>query len=73
MPRLVETEEDAQALIEELEGGADFAELAMQNSTGPSGPSGGELGWFQPHEATKLDRPPLDVALMNRLLEKIAD
>ena len=34
---------------------------------------GGELGWFQPHEATKLDRPPLDIALMNRLLEKIAD
>ena len=45
---LVETEEEAQTLIEELEGGADFAELAMQNSTGPSGPSGGELGWFGP-------------------------
>ncbi|QFU07094.1 putative parvulin-type peptidyl-prolyl cis-trans isomerase precursor [Rhodobacteraceae bacterium THAF1] len=43
---LVETEEEAQALIEELDGGADFAELAIANSTGPSGPSGGELGWF---------------------------
>ncbi|MGR3641431.1 MAG: peptidylprolyl isomerase, partial [Alterinioella nitratireducens] len=30
---LVETEEEAQSLIEELEGGADFAELAQQNST----------------------------------------
>lgn len=43
---LVETEEEAQALIEEIEGGADFAEVARENSTGPSGPSGGELGWF---------------------------
>jgi len=45
---LVETEEDAQALIVELEGGADFAELAKEKSTGPSGPRGGELGWFGP-------------------------
>ena len=44
---LVETEEEAQALVTELEGGADFAELAREKSTGPSGPNGGELGWFQ--------------------------
>lgn len=43
---LLETEEDAQAVVEELEGGADFAELAKEKSTGPSGPQGGELGWF---------------------------
>lgn len=43
---LVETEEEAAALIEELNGGADFAELAREHSTGPSGPGGGELGWF---------------------------
>lgn len=43
---LVETEEEAQALIQEIEGGADFAEVAREHSTGPSGPSGGELGWF---------------------------
>lgn len=43
---LVETEEEAQALVIELEGGADFAELAMEKSTGPSGPNGGSLGWF---------------------------
>ena len=43
---LVETQGQAIALIEQLNGGADFAELATTNSTGPSGPSGGDLGWF---------------------------
>lgn len=43
---LVETEEEAIALIAELEGGADFAALAQEHSTGPSGPNGGALGWF---------------------------
>lgn len=44
---LVETEEKAQEIIDKLEGGADFAELAKEESTGPSGPKGGELGWFK--------------------------
>lgn len=43
---LVETEAQAQALIKELADGADFATLASEHSTGPSGPNGGELGWF---------------------------
>lgn len=43
---LVETEEEANALVEELGGGADFAELAAERSIGPSGPNGGDLGWF---------------------------
>ena len=43
---LVETEEVAQAIKEELDNGADFAELAREKSTGPSGPGGGSLGWF---------------------------
>ncbi|MEC8579818.1 MAG: peptidylprolyl isomerase [Pseudomonadota bacterium] len=43
---LVETEEEAAALVAELEGGADFETLAKEKSTGPSGPSGGALGWF---------------------------
>ena len=43
---LVETEEKASALIAELEAGADFAALAQEHSTGPSGPNGGSLGWF---------------------------
>ncbi len=43
---LVETEAEAEDLIAKLDGGADFATLAKDNSTGPSGPNGGELGWF---------------------------
>lgn len=43
---LVETVEEAEALIVALNDGADFAELAKEKSTGPSGPNGGELGWF---------------------------
>ncbi|NOD84690.1 MULTISPECIES: peptidylprolyl isomerase [unclassified Ruegeria] len=43
---LVESEEEAKALKTQLDDGADFAELARENSTGPSGPNGGALGWF---------------------------
>lgn len=43
---LVPTEEEAQSIIADLEAGADFAETAQEKSTGPSGPRGGELGWF---------------------------
>mgnify|MGYP005847944529 CR=1 FL=1 len=43
---LVKTEDEAQAIIDEIEGGANFAALAQEHSIGPSGPSGGDLGWF---------------------------
>lgn len=43
---LVETEEEAKAIKEELDNGADFAQMARDKSTGPSGPGGGSLGWF---------------------------
>jgi len=43
---LLETEGEAQSLIDELEGGAEFSALAREHSTGPSGPNGGQLGWF---------------------------
>ncbi|WP_371224760.1 peptidylprolyl isomerase [Roseovarius sp. 2305UL8-3] len=45
---LVETEDEAKDLISKLDDGADFAVLAREFSTGPSGPSGGSLGWFGP-------------------------
>ena len=43
---LLESPEEANAVIEELRGGADFAALAEEHSTGPTGPDGGDLGWF---------------------------
>lgn len=43
---LVETEEAAAAIKAEIDGGADFAATAREKSTGPSGPNGGQLGWF---------------------------
>jgi peptidyl-prolyl cis-trans isomerase C len=43
---LVETQEEANAIKEELANGADFAKMARERSTGPSGPGGGSLGWF---------------------------
>ncbi|MEP4032103.1 peptidylprolyl isomerase, partial [Roseibium polysiphoniae] len=43
---LVKEKAEAEAVIEQLEGGADFAELAKEKSTGPSGPNGGDLGFF---------------------------
>ena len=43
---LVASEDEAKAIKAELDDGADFAELAKEKSTGPSGPNGGDLGWF---------------------------
>ena len=43
---LVNTEDEARALIAELADGADFNTLAKENSIGPSAASGGDLGWF---------------------------
>ncbi|MEM7470672.1 MAG: peptidylprolyl isomerase [Pseudomonadota bacterium] len=43
---LVETEEEALEIITMLDGGADFGTLAKERSTGPSGPRGGDLGFF---------------------------
>jgi len=43
---LVETEEAAKEIRKMLDDGANFADLAKEKSTGPSGANGGELGWF---------------------------
>ena len=43
---LVETEQRAKDLLALLDGGTDFGGLAIEHSTGPSAPSGGDLGWF---------------------------
>lgn len=43
---LLETEEKAKEILSEIQGGKDFAEAAKEHSTGPSGPNGGDLGYF---------------------------
>ncbi len=44
---LLETRPEAEAVIARLGKGEDFAALAKEKSTGPSGPNGGSLGWFR--------------------------
>jgi len=65
---LVETEEAAKDMIQKLAEGADFTALAQEFSTGPSGPNGGDLGWFNrgdmvgPFDAAVADMQVGDIA-----------
>lgn len=43
---LVETQEEAAAAKARIDDGAAFADVARDVSTGPTGPNGGNLGWF---------------------------
>ncbi len=45
---LVDSEEKCQQLKTEIEGGADFADVARANSSCPSSAQGGDLGSFGP-------------------------
>jgi len=45
---LVSTEEQCLNIKQEIEGGADFADMAKQHSSCPSGRDGGALGEFSP-------------------------
>lgn len=47
---LLAEEAQAQAVIQELADGADFAALAEERSTGPSARQGGDLGWFRANQ-----------------------
>ena len=50
---LVDTEEQCNELKQQIEGGADFAEVAKQHSSCPSGRQGGDLGQFGPGQMVK--------------------
>lgn len=57
---LVETEEEALAArARVVDAGEEFADVARDVSTGPSGPSGGELGWFRAGQMV----PPFEAAV----------
>jgi len=43
---LLETEEEAQDILEQLKAGGDFSEIAQERSTGPSAAQGGDLGYL---------------------------
>lgn len=43
---LLESEDEARAVISDLDAGGDFDSLARERSTGPSKSVGGDLGWF---------------------------
>lgn len=66
---LVDTEEEAIAIKAELDAGADFAAVAREKSTGPSGPSGGSLGWF----GKGMMVPAFETAVMDMETEAVSD
>lgn len=43
---LVETKDEAESVIVQLQSGADFAALAAERASGPTGPNGGQLDWL---------------------------
>jgi peptidyl-prolyl cis-trans isomerase C len=50
---LVKSEATCQKLKEEIEAGADFAEVAQKHSLCPSGKRGGDLGEFGPGQMVR--------------------
>ena len=50
---LVKTVEQCEELKSKIEAGADFADMAKQHSTCPSGRQGGNLGEFTPGQMVK--------------------
>ena len=50
---LVDSEEKCNELKAEIEGGKDFADVAKEHSSCPSGQSGGDLGEFSPGQMVK--------------------
>lgn len=47
---LTKSEDKAKEIIQKLKDGGSFEELAKEYSTGPTGPKGGDLGWFGPQQ-----------------------
>ena len=66
---LVATEEEAVAVQADIAGGADFAAVAREKSTGPSGPNGGELGWF----GTGMMVPSFEAAVIALEVGEVSD
>jgi peptidyl-prolyl cis-trans isomerase C len=50
---LVDSEDQCASLKQQIEDGTDFAEVAKEHSSCPSGRSGGDLGEFGPDQMVK--------------------
>jgi len=50
---LVDTKEQCEELKNQIDNGADFAEIAQKHSKCPSGKQGGDLGEFSPGQMVK--------------------
>jgi peptidyl-prolyl cis-trans isomerase C len=55
---LVETEDQAKGLIDQLKKGAKFEDLAKQSKDSGSGANGGDLGWTIPGRFVKNSAKP---------------
>lgn len=64
---LVESEDKCVQLKNEIEGGADFAEVAKTHSKCPSGAGGGDLGEFRPGQMV----PEFDKVVFSEELGKV--
>lgn len=66
---LLETEEEAQDILEQLKAGGDFNEIAKEKSTGPSAAQGGDLGYLS--RGTMI--PEIEEVVFALELEKLSE
>jgi peptidyl-prolyl cis-trans isomerase C len=66
---LVKTKEEAEAIIKEIEGGAEFEKLAGEKSIGPSKANGGDLGYLSKDDVVE----PFGTAVMALETGKISE
>ena len=64
---LVDTEELCNELKKKIENGTDFAEVAKEHSSCPSGKKGGDLGQFGPGQMVK----EFDEVVFNKELNQV--
>lgn len=65
---VVETREEAEAVLKELRAGADFAQLATERSVGPAAKNGGDIGTFPRYKIF----PPLEEAVFALKIDEIS-
>lgn len=64
---LVDSEQQCEALKQQIESGASFTELAAEYSNCPSGSSGGDLGEFEPGQMV----PEFDRVVFNEAVGEV--